>query len=325
MTMTTAAARFLLRCTVLAVVIAYSTSQVATLHDGGYRLRGVEKTTATSGTLLPQRRLHQDDDADAPNESNSDTIPKISTETKSEIEELTLDSDKAEKALKEEEAASEPTAAPHHHSHHDDKKKDKDKKKHNGDDDDDETSPEPTPAAKEPKSPAPTKTPKTEMPTKVDDNEDAGNDADETETTPADDADDTEPTPADDEETPAEENKGGDDDAVPDDEDDEHGDNDFDEATDDVPTQQTTHTKKPATENEAEKDAIDALDDDLVTRDDDDDLKEELQEEKTEAKVFGGFGFLIAIIAMIFTAHQMSENPDGIYARYVTCVGVLLL
>jgi hypothetical protein len=73
-------------------------------------------------------------------------------------------------------------------------------------------------------------------------------------------------------------------------------------------------TKKPTETEQNEKDPIEIIDDDLVAKDDDV-LEEELKEAETEAKAFGWFGFLIAIVvAMVFTAHQMSENPDGIYA-----------
>lgn len=91
------------------------------------------------------------------------------------------------------------------------------------------------------------------------------------------------------------------------------------EATDDVPQQASSTstpqdpTKKPMDEDEIDSTGDDIPEDDLVARDDDP-LKDALKVEETEAKVFGGFGFIIAIVAMVFTAHQMSENPDGIYA-----------
>lgn len=54
----------------------------------------------------------------------------------------------------------------------------------------------------------------------------------------------------------------------------------------------------------------------------------ELEHVETEAKTAGGIGFLLAIFAMIFTAHQMSENPDGIYASVcrlaITVIGCAL-
>jgi hypothetical protein len=43
-------------------------------------------------------------------------------------------------------------------------------------------------------------------------------------------------------------------------------------------------------------------------------LQEELQQEEKVARRAGGAGIFLGIVAMIFTAHQMSENPDGIYA-----------
>ena len=49
----------------------------------------------------------------------------------------------------------------------------------------------------------------------------------------------------------------------------------------------------------------------------DDILENQLVQEEKQARLFGGFGIVFALIAMVFTAHQMAENPDGIYARYV--------
>lgn len=40
----------------------------------------------------------------------------------------------------------------------------------------------------------------------------------------------------------------------------------------------------------------------------------ELGRVEKEAKTAGGLGFLLAMGAMVFTAYQMSENPDGIFA-----------
>jgi hypothetical protein len=55
------------------------------------------------------------------------------------------------------------------------------------------------------------------------------------------------------------------------------------------------------------------------TDDETDEIEEELEEElvreKKVARGIGGFGFVFAVCFMIFTAHQMSENPDGIFAR----------
>jgi hypothetical protein len=94
------------------------------------------------------------------------------------------------------------------------------------------------------------------------------------------------------------------------------------EVTDDVPQEKLSSpqdnnsnlpTKKPSGTELNEKDHIEIIEDDLVARDDDG-LEEELQEEETETKVFGWSGFLISLVAMVFTAHQISENPDGIFA-----------
>jgi len=43
-------------------------------------------------------------------------------------------------------------------------------------------------------------------------------------------------------------------------------------------------------------------------------LQTELKQEEKVARRAGGLGIFFGILAMIFTAHQMSENPDGIYA-----------
>lgn len=43
-------------------------------------------------------------------------------------------------------------------------------------------------------------------------------------------------------------------------------------------------------------------------------LETELKQEEKVARRAGGLGIFLGIVAMIFTAHQMSENPDGIYA-----------
>ena len=40
-------------------------------------------------------------------------------------------------------------------------------------------------------------------------------------------------------------------------------------------------------------------------------LEEELLQEEREVRRIGGFGGFLAVLAMIFTAYQMSENPDG--------------
>ena len=76
----------------------------------------------------------------------------------------------------------------------------------------------------------------------------------------------------------------------------------------------------------------------VVTTDDDplaiedeelvEEVKEELKHEETVAKTAGGFGFVLAVFGMIFTAHQMSENPDGFFASLcrlaITISGVVV-
>ena len=64
----------------------------------------------------------------------------------------------------------------------------------------------------------------------------------------------------------------------------------------------------------------DPVDDDPITDKDFEIVEEvenQLAKQEKVARTAGGFGFVLAICAMIFTAHQMSENPDGIFARYV--------
>ena len=61
-----------------------------------------------------------------------------------------------------------------------------------------------------------------------------------------------------------------------------------------------------------------AVDDDPLAVEDEEmveEVKEELLHEENVAKTAGGFGFLFAVLGMVFTAHQMSENPDGFFAR----------
>jgi hypothetical protein len=65
-----------------------------------------------------------------------------------------------------------------------------------------------------------------------------------------------------------------------------------------------------------------------IMKDTDDELEEETAEleaalvhEEKVARGLGGLGLFLAIFAMIITAHQMSENPDGIFARYVFKLG----
>jgi flagellar biosynthesis GTPase FlhF len=46
----------------------------------------------------------------------------------------------------------------------------------------------------------------------------------------------------------------------------------------------------------------------------DDEIKKELEDEERKVREVGGYGALLGVVAMIFTAHQMSDNPDGIFA-----------
>jgi hypothetical protein len=60
----------------------------------------------------------------------------------------------------------------------------------------------------------------------------------------------------------------------------------------------------------------------------DDKILEEIQEEERKVRTIGGFGIFLAIFAMIFTAWQMSDNPDGIYAAMcrliITIIGLVM-
>jgi hypothetical protein len=98
--------------------------------------------------------------------------------------------------------------------------------------------------------------------------------------------------------------------------------------------------KKPTEEKQEEEEAFhiedvpdkttqppkvdpDAADEEVLAE-----IEAELHHEEKVARGVGSLGFFLAIGAMIFTAHQMSENPDGFFARYVVfscCDTVLAL
>ena len=73
-------------------------------------------------------------------------------------------------------------------------------------------------------------------------------------------------------------------------------------------------TTKPYTKNDDGFDPIKAEDEKLAEEEEVQELQTELKKEEKVAQTAGGLGIFFMIIAMIFTAHQMSENPDGIYA-----------
>ena len=54
-------------------------------------------------------------------------------------------------------------------------------------------------------------------------------------------------------------------------------------------------------------------------------LEEELLQEEREVRRIGGFGGFLAVLAMVFTAYQMSENPDGTETISVTPLACHLL
>jgi len=69
-------------------------------------------------------------------------------------------------------------------------------------------------------------------------------------------------------------------------------------------------TDKPTSKYNGGNDEYDPIKDE----DEKEELESELKQEEKVARRAGGLGIFFGIIAMIFTAHQMSENPDGIYA-----------
>lgn len=73
-------------------------------------------------------------------------------------------------------------------------------------------------------------------------------------------------------------------------------------------------TLKPYTPNTDEIDPIKAEDEKQSEQEEVQELQTELKQEEKVARQAGGLGIFLGIVAMIFTAHQMSENPDGIYA-----------
>ncbi|GKY92673.1 hypothetical protein MPSEU_000237400 [Mayamaea pseudoterrestris] len=84
------------------------------------------------------------------------------------------------------------------------------------------------------------------------------------------------------------------------------------EADDNLPNKKDKNQQKND-DNATKQPAKDAS----TTKNDEDDLasiKEELQEEERMVREVGGYGAVLAMIAMIFTAWQMNDNPDGIFA-----------
>lgn len=69
-------------------------------------------------------------------------------------------------------------------------------------------------------------------------------------------------------------------------------------------------TDKPTSKYSAIQDEYDPI----KAEDEKEELESELKQEEKVARRAGGLGIFFGVIAMIFTAHQMSENPDGIYA-----------
>jgi hypothetical protein len=57
---------------------------------------------------------------------------------------------------------------------------------------------------------------------------------------------------------------------------------------------------------------------------DDDLLTQQIHEKELEVKEVGGFGTLLGVAAMIFTAWQISDHPDGIYAAMCRLILTIL-
>lgn len=89
-----------------------------------------------------------------------------------------------------------------------------------------------------------------------------------------------------------------------------------------APTRKTampvTVTQKPTitpyTSGDDEFDPVKAADEKHAEEEEVQELEAELKQEEKVAQRAGGLGIFFGILAMIFTAQQMSENPDGIYA-----------
>lgn len=75
-------------------------------------------------------------------------------------------------------------------------------------------------------------------------------------------------------------------------------------------------TTKPytATNNELDQEILAEEEKILAEEEEVEDLETALKQEEKVARQAGGLGIFLGIVAMIFTAHQMSDNPDGIYA-----------
>jgi len=73
-------------------------------------------------------------------------------------------------------------------------------------------------------------------------------------------------------------------------------------------------TKKSYTKTNDDFDPVKAEDEKHAEEEEVQELETELKQEERVARQAGGLGIFLGILAMVFTAHQMSENPDGIYA-----------
>jgi len=73
-------------------------------------------------------------------------------------------------------------------------------------------------------------------------------------------------------------------------------------------------TKKTYTKTNDDFDPVKAEDEKHAEEEEVQELETELKQEERVARQAGGLGIFLGILAMVFTAHQMSENPDGIYA-----------
>ena len=81
------------------------------------------------------------------------------------------------------------------------------------------------------------------------------------------------------------------------------------EATDDnIPEKKPKGQQDSHNESNQKQSSEKSEEDDLAT------IEKELEDEERMVREVGGYGAALAIIAMIFTAWQMNDNPDGIFA-----------
>jgi hypothetical protein len=65
-------------------------------------------------------------------------------------------------------------------------------------------------------------------------------------------------------------------------------------------------------------------DNETISINDDETLQDEIKAEELKVKTVGGLGIFLGIASMVFTAWQMSENPDGFYAAMCRLIITIL-